>query len=156
MSEPVARTRTDGDLFVDPRGVRFSAALSTVVLALVLLAGSGLLLAAQAVVFGLGAFAGLRFAPYSVLYRTLVAPHLGPPSAKEAAAPVRFSQTVGLAFTVAGAVGYLTGLTVLGVVATAFALAAAFLNAAFGYCLGCQMYALIARLKNSDTQGATA
>ncbi|MBN9102942.1 MULTISPECIES: DUF4395 domain-containing protein [unclassified Pseudonocardia] len=144
-----------GDPPVDPRGVRFSAAVTTVVLALVLLSGSGWLLAAQAVVFALGAFAGLRFSPYSVLYRALVAPRLGPPSTQEEAAPVRFSQTVGLVFTVVGVVGYFTGLTALGIVATAFALAAAFLNAAFGFCLGCEMYALIARVRNNK-QGATA
>jgi hypothetical protein len=31
-------------------------------------------------------------------------------------------------------------------VATAAALAAAFLNAAFGYCLGCEMYLLVRRV----------
>lgn len=144
-----------GDPPVDPRGVRFSAILTTVVLALVLLSGSGWLLAAQAVVFALGAFAGLRFSPYSVFYRAVLAPRLGPPREKEEAAPVRFSQTVGLAFAAVGVVGYLTGLTTLGVVATAFALAAAFLNAAFGLCLGCEMYALIARLRTTD-KGVTA
>lgn len=144
-----------GDPPVDPRGVRFSAALTTVVLALVLLSGSGWLLAAQGVVFALGAFAGLRFSPYAVLYRALLAPRLGPPTEKEEAAPVRFSQTVGFTFAVVGVVGYLTGLTLLGVVATAFALAAAFLNAAFGYCLGCELYGLIARLRTTD-KGVTA
>lgn len=146
-----------GDPPVDPRGVRFTAAVTTLVLALVLLSGSGWLLAAQAVVFALGAFVGLQYSPYSVLYRTLVAPRIGPPAAKEEAAPVRFSQAVGLTFAVVGTVGYLTGLTALGIVATAFALAAAFLNAAFGFCLGCEMYALIARIRNrSNQQGATA
>ncbi len=139
---------------LDPRGVRFAAALTTVVLAVVLLTGSGWLLAAQAVVFALAAFAGPRFAPYPLLFRTLVAPRLGPPTEREDAAPVRFSQLVGLVFAVAGTVGYLTGLTALGVVATAFALAAAFLNAAFGFCLGCEMYALIHRFRNQ--QGASA
>jgi len=143
-----------GDPPVDPRGVRFSAAVTTVVLALVLLSGSAWLLAAQAVVFALGAFAGLRFSPYSVLYQALVAPRLGRPSAKEEAAPVRFSQAVGLVFSVVGVAGFAFGLATLGVVATAFALAAAFLNAAFGYCLGCELYALIARFRNR--QGASA
>ncbi len=144
-----------GDPPVDPRGVRFSAAVTTVVVALVLLSGSAWLLAAQAMVFALGAFAGLRFSPYSVLYRALVAPRLGPPSEKEEAAPVRFSQTLGLVFAAVGVVGYATGLTTLGIVATALALAAAFLNAAFGFCLGCEMYALFARLRHNK-QGATA
>jgi hypothetical protein len=96
-----------------------------------------------------------------VLYRLLLAPRLGAPAEREEAAPVRFSQLVGLVFAVVGTVGYLSGLTVLGIVATAFALAAAFLNAAFGFCLGCEMHALIARTrnrlnKNNDKQGATA
>jgi hypothetical protein len=143
---------------VDPRGVRFAAAVTTVVLALVLLSGSGWLVAAQAVVFALGAFLGLRFAPYSVLYRLVVAPRLAPPAEKEAAAPVRFSQLVGFVFAVVAAVGYFTGLTTLGVIATVFAFIAALLNAAIGFCLGCEMYALIHRLRPNnphDQQGAT-
>jgi hypothetical protein len=139
---------------VDPRGVRFAAAVTTLVLALVLVSDSAWLLAAQAAVFALATFAGLRFAPYSVLYRTLVAPRLRPPTACEDAAPVRFSQTVGLVFAVVGVLGYVTGVTALGIGATALALAAAFLNAAFGYCLGCELYGLIVRLR-STTQKST-
>jgi Domain of unknown function (DUF4395) len=139
---------------VDPRGVRFAAAVTTLVLALVLVSDSAWLLAAQAAVFALATFAGLRFAPYSVLYRTLVAPRLRPPTAREDAAPVRFSQTVGLVFAVVGVLGYVTGVTALGIGATALALAAAFLNAAFGYCLGCELYGLIVRLR-STTQKST-
>ena len=132
--------------FVDPRGPRVGAGITTVVLAAVLLSGSGWLLAAQAVVFGIGAFAGLRFAPYGVLYRRLVQPRLSPPSELEAEAPPRFAQGVGFAFAAVGAIGYLSGLTPLGVVATAFALVAAFLNAAFDYCLGCEVHLRIVRL----------
>lgn len=39
--------------------------------------------------------------------------------------------------------------------ATAFAMAAASLHAAFGRCLGCELYAFIARFR-TDRQGATA
>lgn len=134
---------------LDPRGVRFAAIVTTVVLALVLISGSGWLAAAQALVFALAAFAGMRFAPYGVLFRKAIAPRLGPPAEREPAAPVRFSQTVGFVFAAVGAVGYLSGLTALGIVATAFALVAAFLNAAFGFCLGCEMYGLIARARTA-------
>ncbi|WP_181779656.1 DUF4395 domain-containing protein [Pseudonocardia pini] len=134
---------------LDPRGVRFAAAVTTVVLALVLVSGSGWLAAAQALVFALAAFAGMRFAPYGVLYRKAIVPRLGPPAEREEAAPVRFSQTVGFVFAALGAIGYLSGLTVLGIVATAFALMAAFLNAAFGFCLGCEMYGLLARVRTA-------
>lgn len=146
MSAPGSPATSPGPS-VDPRGVRFTAVVTTLVLVLVLLTGSGWLAAAQAVVFALAGFAGMAFAPYGVLFRTLVAPRLGPPAEREDAAPVRFSQLVGFLFAVVAAVGYLTGVTTLGVVATAFALAAAFLNAAFGFCLGCEMYTLIARTR---------
>jgi hypothetical protein len=131
---------------IDPRGPRFTAWVTTVVLAAVLVTESGELLALQAVVFALGAFAGLQYSPYAAVYRTFVQPRLSAPTEREDAAPVRFAQGVGFAFAVVGAVGYLAGLPVLGHVATAFALIAAFLNAAFGFCLGCQMYLLTRRL----------
>ncbi|MHC1563446.1 DUF4395 domain-containing protein [Actinomycetospora sp. C-140] len=134
---------------LDPRGVRFAAAVTTVVLAAILLTGSGALAVLQAVVFAIPVVAGMRFSPYGVLYRVLLAPRLGPPSEREDAAPVRFSQAVGLVFTAVAAVGYLSGAAALGIVATAFALAAAFLNAAFGFCLGCEVYGLLARVRTA-------
>ena len=133
-------------MYVDPRGPRFGAVLTSVVLAVVLITASGWLLAAQAVVFGLGAFAGLRYAPYGVLFRLLVRPRLAPPAELEAQAPPRFAQGVGFAFAAVGAVGYLSGVTALGVVATAFALGAAFLNAAFDFCLGCEVHLRLVRV----------
>ncbi|HUY51351.1 MAG TPA: DUF4395 domain-containing protein [Streptosporangiaceae bacterium] len=132
---------------VDPRGQRFNATLSAIVLAVVLITGSGWLLAAQAVVFGIGAVLGLRYSPYGVIYRSLVRPRLGPPAGMEAAAPPRFAQGAGLVISVIGVIGYGTGLIGLGMAAAAAALAAAFLNAAFGFCLGCEMYVLIKRVR---------
>lgn len=149
MSVP-DRGPADSEPRLDARGVRFAAAATALVLALVLLTGNGVLVTAQAVVFAVGAIAGMRWAPYGVLYRVLLAPRLGPPTTWEDAAPVRFSQAVGLVCTAVAAVGYLTGLTVLGVVATAVAFAAAFLNAAFGFCLGCELYGLLARLRGGS------
>ena len=131
---------------IDPRGPRFAALVTTVVLAVVLITGSGWLLAAQAVVFAVGAGLGLRYSPYGLVYRWLIRPRLGPPSELEAEAPPRFAQAVGLVFAVTGAAGYLGGVTWLGVAATAAALIAAFLNGAFGYCLGCEMYLRIRRI----------
>ncbi len=134
---------------VDPRGLRFSAALTALVLAAVLLTGSGWLLAVQALVFAAGAIAGLQFSPYGVLFRSTIARRLGPPAQREPAAPPRFAQAVGLVFAVVGVAGYAAGLGWLGYTATAFAWVAAFLNAAFGFCLGCESYLLIRRLAPS-------
>ncbi len=131
---------------VDPRGPRFAAVLTTVVLAAVIVTGSGWLLLAQTVLFALGATLGPARSPYGVLFRRVVRPRLAPPTELEDAAPPRFAQGVGLAFAVIGTAGYLGGLAWLGLVAASFALAAAFLNAAFGYCLGCELYLVVKRL----------
>jgi hypothetical protein len=130
---------------IDPRGPRFGAAITVVVLAVVLVTGSAWLLAAQLVVFAVGALAGLRYAPYGFLYRRLVRPRLGPPAHTEAEAPPRFAQGVGMVFAAAGVICYATSVTTAGLVFTALTLIAAFLNAAFDICLGCQVYLFIHR-----------
>lgn len=130
---------------IDIRGPRFGAAVTTVVLAVTLITGSFWLLAWQALCFAAGAFGGAERSPYGWLFRTVVRPRLGPPTAFEDPAPPRFAQAVGLFFAVLGLVGYGVGLVWLGMAATACALAAGFLNAAFGYCLGCEMYLLLRR-----------
>ena len=134
---------------VDVRGPRFAAWVTAAVLAVALLLGSGVVVAVQAAVFAVGAFAGLRYAPYGVLFRLFVAPRLGPVREREPEAPPRFAQLVGFVFAVVGAAGYLLGAPVLGMpllgpIATGMALVAALLNAATGFCLGCELY-LIAR-----------
>ena len=131
--------------YIDPRGPRFGAGITTAVVIVVILTGSGWLLAAQAAVFAIGALAGLKYAPYGILFRRFVRPRLAPPAELENEAPPRFAQGVGTVFALVGAIGYLTGVTVLGVVAAGLALAAAFLNVAFDYCLGCEVYLLFRR-----------
>jgi hypothetical protein len=131
---------------VDPRGPRFGGAVTTVVLALALIlvgttAGT-VLVAWQTLVFALGALVGLQAQPYGIFFRRVIRPRLAPPAELEDAAPPRFAQAVGLAFLVVALVSSLLGATVVATVAIAFALAAAFLNAAFGFCLGCEMYLL--------------
>jgi hypothetical protein len=130
---------------VDPRGQRFAAAVTTVVLAVVLVTESVWLLGLQTAVFAVGALAGVRRSPYALVYARLVRPRLAPPAHTEAPQPPRFAQAVGLVFALVGLAGFAGGLPVLGLAATGLALAAAFLNAAFGFCLGCEMYLLIRR-----------
>jgi len=131
---------------VDPRGQRFSAILTSIVLIVVLATSSWPLLAAQTVVFVIGVALGVRRAPYGLIYQAFVRPRLGPPKELEPAAPPRFAQGVGAVFALVGVLGYALGIPALGMTATAFALIAAFLNAAFGLCLGCEAYLIIRRL----------
>ena len=132
---------------IDSRGPRFGAVITTVVLAVVLITGSAWLLAVQLLVFAIGALAGLRYAPYGLIYKAVLRPRLGPPARTEPEAPPRFSQGVGMVFAAGGVLGYALGATAVGIALTALALVAAFLNAAFDYCLGCQMYLLIQRIR---------
>jgi uncharacterized protein DUF4395 len=135
---------------VDPRGQRFAAALTTVLLAVALVAAPStltvVLLVVQAALFATAVLAGVTRTPYAWLYRSAVRPRIGPAGELEDAAPPRFAQGVGLAFSLVALVGFLTGADLLGTVATGFALAAAFLNAAFGLCLGCEVYLLARRV----------
>jgi hypothetical protein len=132
---------------LDPRGPRFAATLTTIVLVVVLATGWGWLALAQAVVFAITALDPGR-GPYSYLYRAFVLSRLGPTSEREPAAPVRFAQFVGFCFLAVASAGYLAGVTTLGVVFAALGLLAAFLNAAFGLCLGCEAYLAMRRLQS--------
>ncbi|MFJ8005404.1 DUF4395 domain-containing protein [Streptomyces fagopyri] len=131
---------------IDVRGPRFGAAVTAVVLAAVLVTGSAWLLAWQTVAFALGTAGGVTRSPYGLLFKAAVRPRIGPPTGFEAPEPPRFAQAVGLAFAAVGLAGYAVGPDWLGLAATACALAAAFLNAVFGYCLGCEMYLLVRRV----------
>lgn len=155
MSITITQTAVDQ---VDVRGPRFAAWLTTAVLIAALLASAVSITAAaailgmQAVVFGIGALRGPRQHPYGRIFANFVAPRLDPATEREPVAPLQFAQAVGLLFAVTGAVAFLAGAPLVGVIATAFALAAAFLNAAFGICLGCQIYPLVARLRRAPGQ----
>ena len=134
---------------IDPRGPRFAASLTSVVLALVLVTPTPVavtLLALQTVVF---AHRGAARHPAHAV--RLAVPDPRPAAARRTAASSRTRgrrasrRRVGLGFALVGLVGFATGLTALALVATGFALAAALLNAVFGFCLGCEIYLLLQR-----------
>jgi Domain of unknown function (DUF4395) len=140
---------------VDVRGPRFTAWVTTAVLVLALVVSAvspiaaAAILGAQTVVFAIGAARGPRTHPYGQLFAKLIAPRLSPVTEREPVPPLKFAQLVGLVFALVGTVGFATGVTLLGSIATGFALVAAFLNAAFGVCLGCQLYPLAVRLRRT-------
>ncbi|MFC6357269.1 DUF4395 domain-containing protein [Luethyella okanaganae] len=157
MPTPDALPTTPADTTrggIDPRGPRFGAAITAVLLLVAVVLGLGglstgalVLLTAIAALFALGAFAGIRRHPYGALFQRLVRPRLDPPRELEDAAPPTFAQGVGLIVTGTGVVLGFLGVPLAVVVAAAAAFVAAFLNAVFGYCLGCQIYLLLARLR---------
>jgi hypothetical protein len=147
---------------VDVRGPRFVAWITTAVLVVTLITSAvssraaAVILSVQAVVFAIGAIAGPKRHPYGLVFASLVAPRLGPVRDREPVPPLKFAQLVGLIFAVAGVAGFATGALFVGVVATGAALVAALLNAAFGICLGCQIYPLVVRLRPAPKAAETA
>ena len=133
---------------IDPRGPRVAASLTSLTLAVVLVTPqplAGLLLAAQAAVFAIGATRGVQHTPYALLFRSAIRRRLEPPTELEDPRPPRFAQGVGLVFAGVGLIGFLAGSSVVGLVATGLALIAALLNAVFGLCLGCELYLILRR-----------
>lgn len=153
-SAPEATGGRQAPAGIDPRGPRFGAAISAGLLLIVValsLAGADAAaligLAAISGLFAWGAFAGIQRHPYGVLFRTLVRPRLAAPTEWEDPRPPTFAQGVGFVVT---AIGVLLGLLAIPAavgIAAAAAFIAAFLNAVFGYCIGCQLYVLLLRLR---------
>ena len=134
---------------IDARGPRFSAGLTTIVLAVALVTTNLWIALAQAVIFAIGAIRGPQFTPYAFIFRKVIKPRLKGKAIIEDIRPPQFAQTVGLLFALAAIAGSLFGIAPLFTVAVAFALAAAFLNVAFNFCLGCELYLLLLRVRLS-------
>ena len=133
-------------VLIDARGPRYSAAITSVVLALALITESSYVIGFQFVVFLSAVLFGLSRSIYGFIYRNLIQPRLkGPVPSEDQRAP-RFAQLIGALFTFVALLGGVTGNSAVFLIATSFALGAAFLNAAFGFCLGCQIYLILVRL----------
>lgn len=133
-------------IYIDARGPRFGAVITTTVLAITLVTMSEWVLLVQALIFAIGAIRGPQFTPYGLFFKKFVKPRLVKEAPTEDVRPPKFAQSVGLIFALVGLVGAFSGADVVFTVAVGFALGAAFLNAAFNYCLGCEMYLLGLRL----------
>ena len=132
-------------IYIDARGPRFSATITAIVLATALVTQNKWVLVAQGLVFLIGATRGPQFTPYGLIFKSVVKPRLNKVAPTEDVRPPKFAQAVGFIFALVGSIGAFAGVDIVFTVATGFALAAAFLNAAFNYCLGCEMYLLITR-----------
>ncbi|MGO2751165.1 MAG: DUF4395 domain-containing protein [Pseudoclavibacter sp.] len=147
---------------IDPRGPRFGAAITAVLLLVTVFLGltapaaptfadrllqpGFLLLVALSALFAWGAFAGIQRHPYGRFFGAVIRPRLAPPTETEDAAPPTFAQGVGFAVTLVGIVLHVLGVPLAVPIAAGAAFIAAFLNAVFGYCLGCQLYVLLLRV----------
>ncbi|HEX7834483.1 MAG TPA: DUF4395 domain-containing protein, partial [Pseudolysinimonas sp.] len=128
-------------------GITGVVVLVVVALGLVgLTTAATVLLGLQAVVFLVAAIVGAARHPYGFVFKRLIRPRLAAPTELEDPAPPTFSQGVGFVVVVLGIVLQLLGVPYAVVVAAAAAFVVAFLNSVFGYCVGCQIYLLLARI----------
>ena len=134
-------------VLIDARGPRYSAALTSIVLSIALVTESSLIIGFQLAVFLTAVIFGLRRSIYGLIYRNLIQPRLSGPVPSEGEAAPRFAQLIGALFAFVALLGGVSGNSAVFFIATSLALGAAFLNAAFGFCLGCQFYLLIFRFK---------
>lgn len=159
-------TNTSSEVGIDPRSPRFGAGITTLLLAGVLLVGwnesltpattlldrwltpAAVLLTAIVALFAIGA-SGIQRHPYGTVFRKLIRPRISAPSHLENPKPPTFAQLVGFFITGIGLVLHLGGLPLALIVAVTMALIAAFLNAAFGLCLGCELYGLLLRFRSA-------
>ncbi len=137
---------------IDPRGPRVTAGVTGLVVLVVVALGlvglttaATILLAAQAVVFLAAALLGSGRHPYGFVFKRLIRPRVAAPIELEDPAPPTFSQGVGFVVVALGIGLQLLGVPYAVVVAAAAAFVVAFLNSVFGYCVGCQIYLLLAR-----------
>jgi cytochrome c biogenesis protein CcdA len=148
---------------IDPRAPRFGAGITAVLLLVTIglylsgaTIGATVLFAAIVALFAVGAFGGVQRHPYGRIYKALVRPRLKPPTELEDPTPPAFAQGVGLVITTAGLVLSLLGVPYALVIAASAAFIAAFLNSVFAYCLGCQIYLLLARTGIVGRTGAAS
>jgi len=134
---------------IDARGPRFGAVITTFVLAAALATNNVWFIVAQAIAFAIGAFKGPQFTPQAFIYKTFVKPRLKGEVPAEDVRPPQFAQSVGLLFALVAIAGVVSGVNAIFTVAVAFALGAAFLNAAFNFCLGCEIYLLLLRARKN-------
>jgi hypothetical protein len=146
---------------IDPRGPRFSAGITAVLLLVViglnladLTLASVILFAVITAVFAWGAFAGVKRHPYGWLFKKLVRPRLAAPTELEDPVPPTFAQGIGFVITLIGLVLGLLDVPYAIAIAAGLAFIAAFLNSVFAYCVGCQIYLLLVRAGILGRRGA--
>jgi len=128
---------------IDPRGHRFGAALSAVLLAIAFLLQAPILVVLIALALGASAGLGTQYSvlgrPWPFVRRAL---RLSPPTELESEYPPRFAQALGTVGLAIALVLFALGATPWAWVPAAGVAALQTLLAATGYCLGCRLYFL--------------
>ena len=137
------------EISIDARGPRFSAVLTTIVLAVALVTSNLWVVIAQTIVFAIGAIKGPQFTPYASIFRTIIKPRIKGEAIIEDVRPPQFAQSIGLLFALIAISGSIADINLVFIIALSLALSASFLNAAFNFCLGCELYLLLLRVRLS-------
>jgi hypothetical protein len=142
---PTAHPYDDTDV-IDARAPRFNQATIGLLSLLALLTGWWPLLTLLAVQLVLGLTLGRRWCLPCVAYFRFVQPRVGEGRVEDARPP-RFANMVGAVVLSAATLAYLASLPLVGAALGAVVAALALLSAVTGFCTGCELYKLLARLR---------
>lgn len=145
-----ARIRTahpyrDTDV-IDARAPRFNQASVGVVSLIAVLTGLWPLFGLLAAQLGIGLRFGRRYCLPCVAYFELVQPRVGEGPIEDSRPP-KFANQVGFVVLSSATLAHAVGLTTLGIVLGVLVVVLALLAAATGFCAGCEMYRIGARLR---------
>jgi Domain of unknown function (DUF4395) len=127
---------------IDPRGHRFGAAVSSLLLVGSFALNAPIGVAIALVSIGVSAAFGLRWSVYGVIWRRIARALRLPKTEPEHEYPPRFAQTLGSVALILSLLAFAAGVPVLGWV---LGLGVAGLQGVLGvtgYCLGCRLYFL--------------
>jgi hypothetical protein len=141
--------------YLDSRGPRFAATITSIVLAIALLGINSILfpifVSLQAAVFAVGALIGISGQPYVWFHRTFIAPRLRDPSRMQNPTAPRFAQGVGLLLLIIGLAAWFMGSLAVAATAVAAAWVVALTLALTGFCVGCETYTVWKSIGSRDT-----
>jgi len=132
---------------VNDVATRITAGFIVVIAGLALVLEQPWLVAVLAYGFAARVAAGPRLSPLALLVTKVIVPGFHLPIRSVAGPPKRFAQAIGATVTVIGTVCYFgLGLTGVTYVLLGIMIVFAFLESAFGLCVGCKIFGLLMRL----------
>jgi hypothetical protein len=131
---------------IDARAPRFNQATIGTLALVAVVTGWWPLLGLLALQFALGLTLGRRWCLPCLAYFELVQPRVGEGELEDARAP-RFANMIGLGVLTAATAAYAAGFATLGTVLAVLVAVLALLAAVTGFCTGCELYRLGARLR---------
>lgn len=127
---------------IDPRGHRFGAGVSAILLIVAVVTNSPWLVVLALLSIGTSAAFGLRYSIYGAIWRRIVKVARLGPAEPEHEYPPRFAQTLGSVVLILSLASFALGQPTVGWILALAVAGLQTLLAVTGFCLGCRLYFL--------------